>query len=256
MNVTELGKALAAIGIPDRLLAIGGQAEYSWCVELSADDMWEVYWYERGNKHGLVRLATESDACYQLLGRLAYSQLLSGTLAVREAFNSRPSPEPSPALVEWARAAGYAMTRGDHSRATVLWSDPGGETRFYIRHRFDGAYVLTSSQRASVEYFELATTALETLERHLFGLFGSSSRYAKRSAFLRLSTDPRAVAADFGITHNDADGFFRLTNEEGRTIASARNEYKLVELSYLLTHPLADIIASYEDPEGRPLFRV
>lgn len=78
MNVTELGKALAAIGIPDRLLAIGGQAEYSWCIERSADGMWEVYWYEHGNKNGLVRLSNESEACYQLLGRLTYSQLLAG----------------------------------------------------------------------------------------------------------------------------------------------------------------------------------
>jgi hypothetical protein len=39
-----------------------------------------VYWYERGNKNGLVRLASESDACFQLLGRLSYSQLLAGTI--------------------------------------------------------------------------------------------------------------------------------------------------------------------------------
>ncbi|MEW5810626.1 MAG: Imm61 family immunity protein [Actinomycetota bacterium] len=31
---------------------------------------------------------------------------------------------------------------------------------------------------------------------------------------------------------------------------------RLVNLSHLVSHPLSDIIASYEDPEGRPLFRV
>ncbi|KMO79424.1 hypothetical protein [Mycolicibacterium obuense] len=93
MNVTELRRALRALEIPDRELALGGQAEYSWCVEPSTDGLWEVYWYERGNKNGLARLSTESEACYYLLGRLTYSRLLGGTLAVREADNSPFTPE-------------------------------------------------------------------------------------------------------------------------------------------------------------------
>ncbi len=256
MNIAELHRALAAIGISDRVLAIGGQAEYSWCVEPSADGMWEVYWYERGNKNGLVRLATESDACYQLLGRLAYSQLPSGTLAAREAFNSRPSPELSPALVEWARAAGYAMTRGNHSWATVLWSDPGGEIRFYIRARFDGNFVLTSTERASEERFDLAAPAVATLERQLFGILGSTARSRKGLPRLRSPIAREAVATDYRITDHDTDGVRNLTDKHGRTIASARDDYALVQLSHLVSHPLADVIASYEDPEGRPLFRV
>lgn len=45
--------------------------------------MWEVYWYERGTKNQLVRLTTESDACFQLLGRLTYSQLLAGAIGLK-----------------------------------------------------------------------------------------------------------------------------------------------------------------------------
>lgn len=70
MNLTELARVLTAIGINGDVLALGGHADYSWCVEQSSDGAWEVYWYERGNKNGLVRLTTESDACFQLLGRL------------------------------------------------------------------------------------------------------------------------------------------------------------------------------------------
>lgn len=80
MNLTELARVLTTIGIAPAVLALGGHADYSWCVEQSEDGAWEVYWYERGTKNGLVRLTTESDACFQLLGRLAYSQLLSGTI--------------------------------------------------------------------------------------------------------------------------------------------------------------------------------
>lgn len=80
MNLVELGQVLTRIGITGDVLALGGHADYSWCIEHSDDGEWEVYWYERGNKNGLVRLATESDACFQLLGRLAFSQLLAGAI--------------------------------------------------------------------------------------------------------------------------------------------------------------------------------
>ena len=80
MNLTELARALALIGIAPEVLALGGHADYSWCVEQASDGTWEGYWYERGNKNGIVRLASESDACFQLLGRLSYSQLLAGAI--------------------------------------------------------------------------------------------------------------------------------------------------------------------------------
>lgn len=83
MNQTELARALAAIGISRDVLALGGHADYSWCLEQSSDGMWEVYWYERGTKNNLVRLATETEACFQLLGRLTYSQLLAGAIALK-----------------------------------------------------------------------------------------------------------------------------------------------------------------------------
>lgn len=80
MNLDELGRVLATIGISPQVLALGGHADYSWCIEQATDGAWEVYWSERGNKNGLVRLNTEADACHQLLGRLAYSQLLAGAI--------------------------------------------------------------------------------------------------------------------------------------------------------------------------------
>lgn len=78
MNLAELAKVLELIGVPPAILALGGHADYSWCIEQDPDGIWAVYWYERGTKNGLVQLNTESDACFQLLGRLAYSQLLAG----------------------------------------------------------------------------------------------------------------------------------------------------------------------------------
>lgn len=83
MNLTELARVLALIGIPPSMLAIGTHADYSWCVEQYSDCEWHVYWYERGTKNGLVRVTSESAARFQLLGRLAYSQLLAGAIVPR-----------------------------------------------------------------------------------------------------------------------------------------------------------------------------
>lgn len=83
MDVTELARALADIGIDREVLALGGHADYSWCVEQSDEGAWEVYWYERGCKNDLATLNTESDACRLMLGRLTYSQLLAGAIGPR-----------------------------------------------------------------------------------------------------------------------------------------------------------------------------
>jgi hypothetical protein len=80
VNLTELAKALELIGIQPQVLALGDQAENSWCVVKESDETWEVFWMERGNKIGLVRHRAEADACFQLLGRLAYSQLAAGVI--------------------------------------------------------------------------------------------------------------------------------------------------------------------------------
>lgn len=80
MNMVELSKALELIALPTRVISLGGQAENSWCVVPAADGTWEVFWMERGNKIDLVRLHNEADACFQLLGRLAYTQLASGKI--------------------------------------------------------------------------------------------------------------------------------------------------------------------------------
>jgi hypothetical protein len=83
VNLAELANALDQIGISRQVLALGGHAEYSWCVEQTEDGAWEVYWQERGNKNNLVRLPSEDAACLLLLGRLTYSQLLAGAIVAR-----------------------------------------------------------------------------------------------------------------------------------------------------------------------------
>lgn len=88
LNVAELARVLARIGIPPEVVALGGHADLSWCVERSPAGVWEVYWSERGHKNGLVQLASEADACFQLLGRLFYYQLQAETIGPTHAFHN------------------------------------------------------------------------------------------------------------------------------------------------------------------------
>lgn len=259
MNVNELGKTLREIGIYHGLFAVGGPASNSWCIEPSADGRWEVYWYERGAKTGVVRLPTESDACYYLLGRLSCRQLLSGTLVARK-YRYTPAPTLSPTLIQFARTAGYALTPNDHSGAACIWTDPGGEIRFYIRQRFDGHYIITSGERGSDEQFELGAPTLDALERHMLALCGSDSRSRKRLPRLRLPSNLIDIADGFRISDTDSDGFCTLIDADGHVVSFDYGGIvgisRLVNLSHLMSHPLSDIIASYEAPEGRPLFSV
>jgi len=82
MNLAELAKAIDLIGMPERVLSLGGQAENSWCVDQAPDGTWEVFWMERGNKIDLVSFRTEADACFQLLGRLAYTQIAARAIGL------------------------------------------------------------------------------------------------------------------------------------------------------------------------------
>ena len=82
MDLVELAKALDLIGTPAGVLSLGGQAENSWCIDRAADGTWQVFWMERGSKIDLVSLRTESDACFQLLGRLAHTQIASRAIGL------------------------------------------------------------------------------------------------------------------------------------------------------------------------------
>jgi len=46
--------------------------------------VWEVFWRQQGDRFDWARFTDEQVACYYLLGRLAYSQLVLGELQTRE----------------------------------------------------------------------------------------------------------------------------------------------------------------------------
>jgi hypothetical protein len=169
------------------------------------------------------------------------------------------APHISDDLTRWAAMAGYSLTPEDHSGAALFWTDPGGEIRFYIRSSAEDAYIVSSAERGSAEQFELYGTSMNVIERHLFGIFGSSVRSRRMLARITIPTQQAQLAPGFSLDEPDAEGFTCLRDSNG-LVAKAQGRVTsvstLTKLSHLLSSALGDVQASYEDPEGRPLFAV
>jgi hypothetical protein len=161
-------------------------------------------------------------------------------------------------LTRWAIRANYSLTPQDVSGAAIFWSDPGAETRFYIRRVGDTGFVITQAQRASSEDFRLFATSIDVVERYFFNVFGSDVRDQQRMPRLNMPRRTNEIASGFSIDDVDADGNRKLIGPHGPA-AIARGQIQsvpiLVLLSHLLVATIDDIEQSYGRPDGRPLFR-
>lgn len=160
-------------------------------------------------------------------------------------------------LIAWARQAGYACSPGDSdSHVFVLWSDPGGETRFYLR--VDGEWIsVLRADRAENVKFILAATSLAAVERYLFDALSADVRNAKRLPWIRVPTTSEELAVGYQIVERP-DDFIELARSNGDVVARCRQgrlgTMNLVVLSHLYDAPIADVERTYLDPNGRPLF--
>ena len=169
------------------------------------------------------------------------------------------APEFSSALVQWAASAGYALTPQDPSGAAVFWTDPGGEIRSYIRSGSDG-YTITTAERASDEQFDLFAPSMETIERYLVSKFATRVRSRRGLPRLKIPTTVDSIAPGYRVGDADAEGFRTLFDDQGGVVATALGNMsavtKLVKLSHLVSPPLAEVLAAFDDPRGRPLYTV
>jgi hypothetical protein len=99
MDETTVAQWVSALGVSSDALSIGAELDDRWCLLSLADPdgsdaiVWEVFWRQQGDRFDWARFTDEQVACYYLLGRLAYGQLVLGELQTR-----KPAPQPdSPA---------------------------------------------------------------------------------------------------------------------------------------------------------------
>ncbi len=86
MNLGMTGEnllwAVQRIGLGTDLVFVDDDAEQAFTVRPTAEGKWEVFYQERGQKEDHHVFATESAACYYLLGELTYSQLRRGRIGI------------------------------------------------------------------------------------------------------------------------------------------------------------------------------
>ncbi|MGH3638624.1 MAG: Imm61 family immunity protein [Mycobacterium sp.] len=167
------------------------------------------------------------------------------------------SAELSVELLDWARRAGYTLTAADREGVLTLWSDPGGEVRYYLRRREDGWYLLTRSSRDSDEQFVLAAVSREILERFLYGVFGTVIRDDHKLPFLQKPWNPADVASGYSLSEMSEGGYRTLSRMDSGPVAVAREKtislMNLVPLSHFLKLSISELEASYLSDSGGPL---
>ncbi len=74
MNRFELKKKLDILGIPEYYYNLNpqgyGRTDERLCLDKKSDNLWQVYYEERGNKTTLLNFSTEDEACTYILNRL------------------------------------------------------------------------------------------------------------------------------------------------------------------------------------------
>ncbi|MDP7705239.1 MULTISPECIES: Imm61 family immunity protein [unclassified Mycobacterium] len=170
--------------------------------------------------------------------------------------------EISSTLQRWARLAGYTLTPGpvtDDGRA--IFYNSGGEVRYFVGLRSDGWFTVTESDRMSAEYFVLAARTLDVIEKYFFGVFGSTWRGIRGLPDVRLPASADDIGDGFTLADVEFDGrqCRGLVDPAGGVVAISSGDafsgtWELAPLWLYLKASADEIMRSFEDPAGRPLF--
>jgi hypothetical protein len=162
-------------------------------------------------------------------------------------------------LIVWAARAGYSVSAHEGAGSIELWTNPGGEQRFYIRQPGgddDDWWTLASSDRGSAERVELAAQTTPVLERYLFALLGDAIRERMLLPEINIPNQTQSLPETYSISEPDSDGY-RVLTERSVALARARGRIigmsTLVKVAHLLDVTIGDIEASYLSKDGRPL---
>lgn len=171
--------------------------------------------------------------------------------------------EVSQRLEHWAKLADYALTSGSSTTdgRPMFWSALG-ETRLFIGRRQDGWFVVTDSDRMESEKFVLAALSLETIEKYLFGRFGTYIRSARDLPRVGVAIAANELSSKFSIETREYDGVerFALIAPDGSTVAIGNADKvtataELTKLALYVTSTIDQIEASAIDPERKAALR-
>lgn len=166
-------------------------------------------------------------------------------------------------LKDWADLAGYTLTPdSEDGRADIFWNQ-GGEIRFFIRNSADDWINVTCSDRLQPEYFYFAGKNIDVVEKFFFGWFGNTMRSNRGMPLLNTPISTEQLATGYQVTPRQIDGIDRyaLIDHDGVAVAVASGgkisaASDLVPLSIYLHVPPTEIVRSFTNESGEPLFSV
>ncbi|WP_142239742.1 Imm61 family immunity protein [Mycobacterium sp. ST-F2] len=166
-------------------------------------------------------------------------------------------------LKDWAKLAGYSLSVDSSDGPADMFWNQGGEIRYFIKEAQDGWINVTCSDRLQPEYFYFAGRTIEVVERFFFGWFGNTMRSNRGMPLLDTPISPEQLATGYQLATRQIDGVDRyvLINPDGTVVAvSSGGEISaasdLVPLSTYLSVPPAEIMRSFTNEGGEPLFSV
>lgn len=168
--------------------------------------------------------------------------------------------EISPRLAEWARSGGWGVSAAEDGRP-MFWKE-GGQLRYLIGRNDDGWFIITQVVRSDPEQFVLAAPSMDTVERFLFGDFGPSVRRRRKLPDVRRPIDWEEMAPGFMVetrTFGGVEERIALVDSAGAVVAISSSDpvtasFNLAGLSVYVSATVDDIVTSFLDPEGKPLF--
>ena len=163
----------------------------------------------------------------------------------------------SPEFLDWALKVNRELSLEDEA---WLLADSGGELRNYLRLS-EAGYTLTFAERGGAENFKMAAYDIIDIERYLTDVFGSSIRSRGGLPYIMPSPVPlHASDTAPGYKLEEAgQNRVALLNSQGDVRVVMYGDVNTeastpVCFSWIVDANLADLRASYLDPDGLPLF--
>lgn len=166
-------------------------------------------------------------------------------------------------LADWAKLADYSLTVDTEGGLPDIFWNQLGEIRLFIRKSTNGWINVTCSDRLQPEYFYFAGKTIDVVEKFFFGWFGGTVRSNHGMPLLDTPVTTEQLATGYQITRRQVDGIARyvLIDPNGAEVAVASGgktsaASDLVPLSIYLRVPPAEIMRSFTNETGEPLFSV
>ncbi|PRY68838.1 immunity protein 61 of polymorphic toxin system [Glaciihabitans tibetensis] len=162
-------------------------------------------------------------------------------------------------IVEWAAPLKLAFGLDDTGTYAHIFT-PGGETNWFLRTN-NGEFFVGTRNRASEEFFDIATLTEDDMEKYLVSAVSPSVRAEQLPEVPRLAPHVRLEEITPGFTLVPVDdgsphGILLENGQYRARFSSFKTAMHAVRFSQYANATVEEIKASYADEFGKPIFTV